>query len=731
MNRKKFSACLLAGLLAVTGTTAYAQVYNDAETVKKVQEKLNEAGFECGTADGIAGSKTTSALQAYQTANQLEPSGEIDDALLESMGLAENSAETETAETEASEAVETETAEAAETEAAEAVEEQVSEEGDGENWEDAIPGGPIEMVNLDGTLIYNDHSVAVAAALSEDGQGVELRVQNDSDYNVFVSIANLAVNDVTLNLDEGYEFLWDLDFAMQFAESREEFDEYFNGIYVQAGTTDTRNIPLSFSDLMDIQDYFGYADIQKLQVSAGVSAVSKDIPFDGTYQLQDENYQYPDLVFALPGEFVEVEIPDSKWEDTWNHPEGSIFYDNGEICLIDVENYRVHAGEADENGSVYIDLVLENRSDQIVQVIENYDSITLFNGEEADYGYINLEALPGTRAIGFIMVESAELKEETDFQEIFLPTQIRKLEENGQYTRVDYADYVYTQEGDAEAVAEAAAEKKDQADLERTGYSIEEQTIYEADGFVIKATGVTRDEFTMRHLVNLEITNSTETDAKIYLGDLQDGWFGSDYIYVNGYQAVGGCVIDVPAGQTVEDTFYFDNGFLENIGIENVGEIELQFYITADSYEPIAELKPSVIHTSEYDSMDTEMDEKMQEIYSENGFTVYAKYVEGEIGLADQIIYAIRNDSAEGQGLHLDEVKINGMLDEDNYAYYGWDYVLPGKTYVSNCVTASFVEANEISQIESLSLNISVGATSEYGTPIFSTGEIAVPCSVQ
>ena len=61
--------------------------YSDPAIVQKVQEALNAAGFDCGTPDGAAGAKTHEAIAAYQAANGLAETGEIDAALLESMQI--------------------------------------------------------------------------------------------------------------------------------------------------------------------------------------------------------------------------------------------------------------------------------------------------------------------------------------------------------------------------------------------------------------------------------------------------------------------------------------------------------------------------------------------------------------------------------------------------------------------------------------------------------------------
>ena len=93
MKRKRtlFLSALVSGLLIFSAAAGAAEV--DKETVRQVQEVLNSAGFECGTADGLFGSKTENAIRQYQEANQLTVDGTISDELLESMGLAQTSQE--------------------------------------------------------------------------------------------------------------------------------------------------------------------------------------------------------------------------------------------------------------------------------------------------------------------------------------------------------------------------------------------------------------------------------------------------------------------------------------------------------------------------------------------------------------------------------------------------------------------------------------------------------------
>lgn len=63
------------------------KTYSDADTVRKVQEALNAAGYDCGTPDGVAGSGTRAAIEKYQTDKALTVTGAITDELLGALGI--------------------------------------------------------------------------------------------------------------------------------------------------------------------------------------------------------------------------------------------------------------------------------------------------------------------------------------------------------------------------------------------------------------------------------------------------------------------------------------------------------------------------------------------------------------------------------------------------------------------------------------------------------------------
>ena len=84
---KRIIAMALAVLLALSLAAGLAE--GDRDVVKQVQQALNEAGYECGTPDGVAGNMTRAAIERYRKDQGLPASTEIDDALLQALGLME------------------------------------------------------------------------------------------------------------------------------------------------------------------------------------------------------------------------------------------------------------------------------------------------------------------------------------------------------------------------------------------------------------------------------------------------------------------------------------------------------------------------------------------------------------------------------------------------------------------------------------------------------------------
>ena len=85
---KKLISLILAALLALSTLTAgFAATYTDKDTVKKVQQALNDAGYNCGRPDGSFGGRTASAVSGFEAANGIEPDGIAWPGVLKLLGM--------------------------------------------------------------------------------------------------------------------------------------------------------------------------------------------------------------------------------------------------------------------------------------------------------------------------------------------------------------------------------------------------------------------------------------------------------------------------------------------------------------------------------------------------------------------------------------------------------------------------------------------------------------------
>lgn len=75
------------GRAATPKRTAAAPSIERSEQVKRAQEALNAAGYDVGTPDGAAGTRTVSAIRGFQAEKGIPISGKLDDATLTALGL--------------------------------------------------------------------------------------------------------------------------------------------------------------------------------------------------------------------------------------------------------------------------------------------------------------------------------------------------------------------------------------------------------------------------------------------------------------------------------------------------------------------------------------------------------------------------------------------------------------------------------------------------------------------
>lgn len=79
----------------VNGAHSPPDAHTGEETIRQVQEKLNEQGYQAGAADGIWGPKTKAAIEKFQQAKGITGDGDINPQTLAALGV-DSEAETMT-----------------------------------------------------------------------------------------------------------------------------------------------------------------------------------------------------------------------------------------------------------------------------------------------------------------------------------------------------------------------------------------------------------------------------------------------------------------------------------------------------------------------------------------------------------------------------------------------------------------------------------------------------------
>lgn len=69
--------CPYSSNSTTTTSSRESNIESDKELIKKVQQALNDKGYDCGKADGIAGDKTKNAIKEFQKDSGLTVDGVI------------------------------------------------------------------------------------------------------------------------------------------------------------------------------------------------------------------------------------------------------------------------------------------------------------------------------------------------------------------------------------------------------------------------------------------------------------------------------------------------------------------------------------------------------------------------------------------------------------------------------------------------------------------------------
>lgn len=231
----------------------------------------------------------------------------------------------------------------------------------------------------------------------------------------------------------------------------------------------------------------------------------------------------------------------------------------------------------------------------------------------------------------------------------------------------------------------------DQEETQKPALTIQEQVCFEALGVTVTAKSIEEDWLFGDGIKFLIENNGTKTYS-----------VGIDEMIVNDLMQYPLFSAEVAPGKKKNETCTFSTGTLERAGIENIGKIEIYFYLyDSDSYETVYRAPCVTIETSLYEQRETKPDETGKVLYEEDGVRIIGKYVETGGLFGASVYLLIENGTDKNLTIDVDEMSVNGFMIEPLF----YETVYAGK-YAMDDITifSSDLEENGIDTIRNVEL---------------------------
>lgn len=231
--------------------------------------------------------------------------------------------------------------------------------------------------------------------------------------------------------------------------------------------------------------------------------------------------------------------------------------------------------------------------------------------------------------------------------------------------------------------------------------TIEEQVLFDEAGVKVIVNGM-EDSATYGKGISLTFVNST----------MKALTFDCKKMIINGVMSPDLFGERVQAGESVDMVGYFGTGMLEYLGVDNVGEVILQFdcYDT-ENYTSVYKSDMISVKTSEYERMDSEVEFDGEKLYEDNGLTIYGKMTSDDIFEQAMLLY-IENDTDSEFLFKALGLTINDVFNEQGYAF----------TMCENCSKLFYLEF-EADELESK--GITSGSTFEIDFEVYDRADLS------
>lgn len=187
--------------------------------------------------------------------------------------------------------------------------------------------------------------------------------------------------------------------------------------------------------------------------------------------------------------------------------------------------------------------------------------------------------------------------------------------------------------------------------------TIEEQVLFDEAGVKVTVNSIVSSA---NYGKGIEFTMENTTDQALT--------FDCKKLIVNGIMTPDHFGDRVQPGDSTSAVAYFGTGMYEYLGIDNVGEIILQFDCYDADYKSVYKSDMISVKTSEYENMDTEVDFDGEKLYEGNGMTIYGKIARDDV-FENALLYYIENDTDSEYLFKAEGLTINDVFNENIYGF--------------------------------------------------------------
>jgi hypothetical protein len=233
--------------------------------------------------------------------------------------------------------------------------------------------------------------------------------------------------------------------------------------------------------------------------------------------------------------------------------------------------------------------------------------------------------------------------------------------------------------------------------------SIEDGVLLDQDGIVITSNGLVDDGLWGMGIA-LQIENNSGKDVSV----------SSNAVIVNGFMITDYFFVDISSDKTANETLYLSTDELAEVGLNNIGEIEIYFNVSEqETYETILDSDCITIQTSQYDNMGTTSMDGGYILVDQDGVLIIGKFLDENSYWGNCVQLYIENNTGKNISVGCDSMSINGFMVDPYFSsvvYDGKKAIAPMYIYDTD------LEANGITSIDEIEVSYVVYDDASYDT---------------